>query len=131
MCILFQRLKLSSQTILLIGVSVTVAAYLLLTDWQTIPYDPCTEYSPFHHPEIIKNQSRNITSESATNSNSPEVFKINLQTELLLQFESGAILHSSGIVSSSATCNLNSSCPSCDPTIPLHHETQGIYHFEK
>ncbi len=25
------------------------------TDWQAIPSDHCTEYSPFHHPELIGN----------------------------------------------------------------------------
>ena len=24
-----------------------------MADWQSIPYDPCTELSPFHHPDII------------------------------------------------------------------------------
>ena len=25
-----------------------------MTDWQTIPYDPCTEFSPYHHPGIVQ-----------------------------------------------------------------------------
>ncbi len=37
------------------GILTTVMGYLLLTDFQAIPYDPCTEYSPFHHPEITDN----------------------------------------------------------------------------
>ena len=32
----------------------TVSACVLIADWQAIPYDPCTEYSPFHHPEITQ-----------------------------------------------------------------------------
>jgi hypothetical protein len=24
-----------------------------MADWQSIPYDPCTELSPFHHPNIV------------------------------------------------------------------------------
>lgn len=24
-----------------------------MADWQSIPYDPCTELSPFHHPDIV------------------------------------------------------------------------------
>ena len=34
--------------------------YLIVTDWQTIPYDPCTEFSPYHHPGIT--QDFNISS---------------------------------------------------------------------
>ena len=53
--ILFQWLKVSIQVIGIIGISITVCGYIALTDWQTIPYDPCTQYSPFHHPEIVPN----------------------------------------------------------------------------
>ena len=31
----------------------TVLSCILMADWQSIPYDPCTELSPFHHPDII------------------------------------------------------------------------------
>ena len=27
-----------------------MVGYLIVADWQTIPYDPCTEFSPYHHP---------------------------------------------------------------------------------
>ncbi len=40
--------------IVLIGIITTMCGYLIATDWRTIPYDPCTEYSPFHHPEIAQ-----------------------------------------------------------------------------
>ena len=103
-----------------------MAAYLLLTDWQTIPYDPCTEYSPFHHPEIFKNQSKHVTPASTSYYNSS---KINLQSELLLQFESGAMLHPSGNMDTIATCSLNSSCPLCEPTIPLHQKVRPCLIF--
>ena len=29
----------------------------LISDWQAIPYDPCTEKSPFHHPDIVHNST--------------------------------------------------------------------------
>ena len=28
-----------------------------MADWQAIPYDPCTEKSPFHHPDIVHNRT--------------------------------------------------------------------------
>ena len=47
----------------------TVIGCILFADWQAIPYDPCTEYSPFHHPEITQNysikQSLNETSKKS------------------------------------------------------------------
>ncbi len=51
--LIFQCAKLSNQGITIVGILTTVVGYLLLTDFQAMPYDPCTEYSPFHHPEII------------------------------------------------------------------------------
>lgn len=35
----------------------TILSCVLMTDWQSIPYDPCTELSPFHHPDIVSNYS--------------------------------------------------------------------------
>ena len=55
--LLLQKFKLRNNILLLIGMFVTTIAYLVLADWQTIPYDPCTEYSPFHHPEIVQNMN--------------------------------------------------------------------------
>lgn len=48
-------MKMSIQTMGIIGVSVTVAGYIAFTDWQTIPFDPCTLYSPYHNPAIVGN----------------------------------------------------------------------------
>ena len=50
-------MKFSIQGITLLALVPTIIGYLLLGDWQAIPYDPCTEYSPFHHPEMIQNGS--------------------------------------------------------------------------
>ena len=109
--------------ILLLGISITVAAYLLVTDWQAIPYDPCTEYSPFHHPEIVKNHSRNSAPAFVVSSKSLTLFKQNLHPELEVKFGNHKPLPYSGItVTSSLTCRLDSSCPLCKASVPLHQE---------
>ena len=33
----------------------SVLGAFLMADWQSIPYDPCTELSLFHHPELADN----------------------------------------------------------------------------
>ena len=117
--------------ILLIGVSITMTAYLLLTDWQTIPYDPCTEYSPFHHPEILKDQSGNSSSISTASLNHSKLFnelRLNLTSEMKL--EGGTVLYSSGNMDTIATCRLNPTCPRCEPTVPLHQEVKPCLIFE-
>ena len=49
----------------IIGLSMTICGAFILTDWQAIPHDPCTELSPFHHPNIVANYSEADTRESA------------------------------------------------------------------
>ena len=35
-----------------LGLSCTITALLIMTDWQAIGSDPCTDYSLFHHPQL-------------------------------------------------------------------------------
>ena len=42
--------------IAMLGVTCTVVGAVLIADWQAIGHDPCTRFSPFHHPELT-NQS--------------------------------------------------------------------------
>ena len=58
---------------MLLGIFITMLSYLTITDWQTIPYDPCTEFSPFHHPGIT---SHNVSQWNIQNSS---VLKVSLQ----------------------------------------------------
>lgn len=51
-------MKVSVQMMGIIGISVTIGGYLALTDWQTIPYDPCTQYSPYHNPDMVQNLTK-------------------------------------------------------------------------
>ncbi len=55
--LILEKRKISTQAVLFIGVLTSLISYLLVTDWQTISYDPCTEYSPFHHPNLFQNNS--------------------------------------------------------------------------
>ena len=42
-----------------------------MADWQSIPYDPCTELSLFHHPELAGNYC--VTSTNNVQLNTTEV----------------------------------------------------------
>ena len=61
--VLLQKARFSSQVICFIGIIMTITGYLLMTDWQAIPYDPCTEYSPFHHPNRFQKQTEPLHTE--------------------------------------------------------------------
>ena len=54
---ILQKLRANSRIATIIGILLTVSGCALIADWQAIPYDPCTEYSPFHHPEVTQNYS--------------------------------------------------------------------------
>ena len=126
-------MKLSFQMILLFGISITVTANLMLTDWQTIPYDPCTEYSPFHHPEIVKNHSRNSTPVFVANSKSPTLLKLNLHSEVEVKFEDHVTLLYSGMEVTprlNVTCKLSSFCPFCKNSVPFHQKNHPCLIFE-
>ncbi len=41
----------------MIGIIGSILCLSLMADWQAIPHDPCTEKSPFHHPDIIYNRT--------------------------------------------------------------------------
>ena len=50
-------LKMDIRIIAMIGIIGSILSLSLMADWQAIPYDPCTEKSPFHHPDIIYNST--------------------------------------------------------------------------
>ena len=50
-----QRLKLNSRIIAILGIFSSVVGLILMADWQSIPHDPCTDFSLYHHPEITNN----------------------------------------------------------------------------
>ena len=74
--IILQKLKASSPLIAIVGILMTLSACVLITDWQAIPYDPCTEYSPFHHPELIPNDTLVNKSISNQPSDPPTLLKV-------------------------------------------------------
>ena len=52
-----QRLKLNSRIITILGILSTIVGLMLMADWQSIPHDPCTDFSLYHNPGITNNLS--------------------------------------------------------------------------
>jgi len=46
-----QSIKLNSRIITTLGICFSILGLILIADWQSIPYDCCTEFSLHHHPE--------------------------------------------------------------------------------
>ena len=133
--------------ILLLGVVITVAGYLLLTDWQAIPYDPCTKYSPFHHPEKFTHHCDSINSTSTGFNHQSDNFylnffrsrfssphKVRLYSKVELSFNGTKTIHvqflDQAILGTSTVCMLNPSCPLCEKPVPLHQAIQPCLVFE-
>ena len=36
----------------MLGITASIVGAALIADWQAIGNDPCTQFSPFHHPEL-------------------------------------------------------------------------------
>ena len=120
--LVLQKFKLRNNILLLIGMFVTTIAYLVLADWQTIPYDPCTEYSPFHHPEIIKNNmrfptnhtnqllyNRNISTKSNIFSSVPP-FEIRIHTSIKMRYTDDRPPQVVSLHFTSLSCTLEPQC---------------------
>ena len=85
----------------------TMLGYLIVTDWQTIPYDPCTEFSPFHHPGItehinitqqsafqqVVSQETNIFPKDNSVATSPKLTSINLLSDIDIDRGTGSFSH--------------------------------------
>ena len=46
-------LKVNARIMAIGGVTASCIGLLIMMDWQSIGYDPCTQYSPYHHPELV------------------------------------------------------------------------------
>ena len=102
-----QKIKIPSNLLLLIGIIVTTTGYLLLTDWQTIPFDPCTEYSPFHHPEIISATSlKSINNSKKDTSPKLRFSEVHFQSRVELSFDDGSTLSTSLGFTTEMICTL-------------------------
>ena len=110
------KLKLSNQAITFFGLHLTIAGYLLLGDWQAIPYDPCTEYSPFHHPEMIQNGSIVIPYEilnknpTVYNRSLPTLKDVYVSSRAQMTF-SDRVVTAKAFPSMKLVCDKTESCP--------------------
>ena len=63
-----QYLYLSAFFLTVSGMACSIAGFLIMTDWQAIPHDPCTNYSLFHHPELADSYRMQLSESSSTTS---------------------------------------------------------------
>ena len=62
--ILLKNLRLDNRIMFIAALLTSIAAAVLLADWQSIPSDPCTEYSLYYHPGLIDRYQQEIENSS-------------------------------------------------------------------
>ncbi len=116
-------MKISTPKIAFCGISATIIGYLLATDWQTIPYDPCTEFSPFHHPSQFQNIDPSLPPvRSATDrinlTNVPQTLTLNIHLEAMLNFADDQMVEVDFPGSEIGyKCKVTSNCKVCEDSI--------------
>ncbi len=98
---------------MIIGILISISGYLLVTDWQTIPYDPCTEYSPFHHPDLFYNNS-NIPDKQPVSDNPNFIVDTSFILNPILTYNSKKIPERKySTYPLNFVCERSTSCPVC------------------
>ena len=111
-----QRLNLSNRLISVIGLIISIIAYVLLGDWQTMKFDPCTKNSIFHHPELQQQYMSQLAipaapdnasvAELVTCEESNNTLRYLAETDIYVFLK----INNKGRTTS---CELVESCPSC------------------
>ncbi len=109
---------------MVVGFLMSIAGYLLVSDWQAIPYDQCTEYSPFHYPELIRNGSIYAHS-NRTQLSFPKIKNSSLSISFIvysdidLHFDDSETILTKTSSALSLICQQNISCPLCNKSVGI------------
>ena len=96
----------------------TIASLLIMTDWQAIPHDPCTNYSLFHHPELVDTYTKQLL-ESPPNVTAVAMDHLCIPQPMgqSVQLHGGFYVQSQhwqwGMHETSFKCNQSSTCQPC------------------
>ena len=63
-----QYLRLKSFGLTVVGMLCTISSLLIMTDWQAIGTDLCTEHSLFHHPYLADEYRMELTTANVSES---------------------------------------------------------------
>ena len=69
--VIIQEFKINNRMIAMLGVTASIVGAALIADWQAIGYDPCTQFSPFHHPELTLESKLCLNNSNVSNNYFP------------------------------------------------------------
>ena len=113
--------KVGIQKIAIVGILFSMCGYLILTDWQAIPYDPCTEYSPFHHPELLQGNSSVLHTPTKTEHS----IQYHLHSSIKLSFDNGLTVDEKFQINVNRHCKKASS-KDCDSNVCLLYTSVNL-----
>ena len=75
-----QHLKLDSRMIAIIGLSMSIISCALIADWQSVPYDKCTEFSLYHNRALQMSHDQTSSLKIARNLESNSAYYTEIAT---------------------------------------------------
>ena len=116
----------------------SVLSCTLIADWQSIPFDECTKFSPYHNPKLLNstmNMNLNHISMVDQPSDSLNRFQIELKSDLNLKFEYDEEASIPTFSDITFTCFINGDTSICTENqrecLVLHYEYGSVLQLEK
>ena len=75
--IVVQNLRLNSRMTFIIAIITSIAATALMADWQSLPYDSCTDYSLYHNPGLINTYQQEVNNSVLVQQDASFVYHAN------------------------------------------------------
>ena len=75
--IVVQNLRLNSRMMFIIAIITSIAATALMADWQSLPYDSCTDYSLYHNPGLINIYQQEVNNSVLVQQDASFVYRAN------------------------------------------------------
>ena len=127
-----QSLKINSRIITILGMVFSILGLAIMADWQSVMYDPCTEYSLYHHPELARNHSIRPPSVVATKLQDVQELHAHDSTVYEMAMNKCESLHNSAEyhchwIPNSEVTNLH--CGACPPICRSKKQTLNFIQF--
>ena len=75
--IVVQNLRLNSRMTFIIAIITSIAATALMADWQSLPYDSCTDYSLYHNPGLVNTYQQEVNNSVLVQQDASFMYRAN------------------------------------------------------
>jgi hypothetical protein len=116
--LVFQAFGFRGYFLSVVGGVMTMSALLIMTDWQSIPYDPCTELSIFHTPNLVEEYKIQLSNDSARTESFGQCNQFAVAgSNIILYYPVAVYIFKENYVNGKTVdCIEVSECPACNTT---------------